>query len=104
MLTTKDSDLFIQIGVISHTFDNPSPVLPFPAGYRHDLSLIMDDNLPQLVSPPGYPVVLEWASYSTALAMSDVYVTRMNTVVGKWLLLEGTADLNVIRNATVIGT
>ncbi|KAJ5997397.1 hypothetical protein N7522_009057 [Penicillium canescens] len=93
-----------RIGVISYTFDDPSPVLPFPAGYRHDLSLIMDDNLPQLVSPPGYPAVSGWASYSAALAGSDVYVTRMNTVVGKWLLLEGTVDPNAIRNATVIGT
>ncbi|KAJ5666055.1 uncharacterized protein N7477_008503 [Penicillium maclennaniae] len=93
-----------RIGVISHTFDDPSPVLPFPAGYRHDVSLIMDDDLPQLVSPPGYPAVSGWASYSAALAGSDVYVTRMNTVVGRWLLLEGTVDPNAIRNATVIGT
>lgn len=28
----------------------------------------------------------------------------MNTVVGKWLHLEGTVDPNAIRNATVIGT
>ncbi|OQD81017.1 hypothetical protein PENANT_c030G01654 [Penicillium antarcticum] len=79
-----------RIGVISHTFDDPSPDLPFPAGYRHDLSLIMDDNLPQATS---------------ALAGSDVYVTRMSTtVVGRRLLLEGTVDPNAIRKATVIGT
>lgn len=64
----------------------------------------MDDDLPQLVSPPGYPAVSGWASYSAALSGSDVYVTRMNTVVGKWLTLEGTVDPNAIRNATVIGT
>jgi hypothetical protein len=64
----------------------------------------MDDNLPQLISPPGYPSVSGWASYSAALAGSDVYVTRMNTVVGKWLILEGTVDPNAIRNATVLGT
>ncbi|KGO74630.1 hypothetical protein PITC_002750 [Penicillium italicum] len=93
-----------RIGVISHTFDDPSPVLPYPAGYRHDLSLIMDDNLPQLVSPPGYPVVSEWASYSSALSGSDVYAARMNTVVGNWVLLEGTVDPEAVRNATVIGT
>ncbi|KAJ5791593.1 uncharacterized protein N7518_008604 [Penicillium psychrosexuale] len=93
-----------RIGTISYTFDDPSPVLPFPAGYRHDLSLIMDDELPQLISPPGYPAVSEWASYSTVLAGSDVYVVRMNTVVGRWALLEGTVDPNAIRNATVIGT
>ncbi|KAJ5690359.1 hypothetical protein N7462_004751 [Penicillium macrosclerotiorum] len=93
-----------RIGTISQTFDDPSPVLPYPAGYRHDLSLITDDDLPALVSPPGYPVVSEWASYSTALAGSDVYVVRMNTVVGKWRLLRGIIDPNAIRNATVIGT
>jgi hypothetical protein len=38
----------------------------------HDLSLITDNNLPALVSPPGYPVVSEWASYSAALAGSNV--------------------------------
>ncbi|KAJ5472944.1 hypothetical protein N7530_006945, partial [Penicillium desertorum] len=92
-----------RIGSISHTFDDPSPALPYPAGYRHDLSLITDDNLPALVSPPGYPVVSEWASYSTALAGSDVYAVRMNTVAGRWLL-QGTIDPNAIRNATVIGT
>lgn len=30
-----------------------------PAGYRHDLSLIMDDDSPQLISPPSYPAVSE---------------------------------------------
>ncbi|KAJ5957888.1 hypothetical protein N7501_012167 [Penicillium viridicatum] len=56
------------IGTISYTFDHPSPApaLPYPAGYRHDLNLITDDNLPTLISPPGHPVVSEWASYSTA--------------------------------------
>ncbi|CAG7990198.1 unnamed protein product [Penicillium nalgiovense] len=102
--TTKDTNLFIQIGTISHTFDNPSPALPYPAGYRHDLSLITDDKLPALVSPPGYPVVSEWASYSTALAGSDVYAVRMNTAVGRWPPLQSTIDPNAIRNATVIGT
>jgi hypothetical protein len=37
--------------------DNPSPTIPYPAGYSHDLSLITDNNLPALVSPPGHPVV-----------------------------------------------
>ncbi|KAJ9485749.1 hypothetical protein VN97_g7602 [Penicillium thymicola] len=93
-----------RIGTISYTFDNPNPVFSYPAGYRHDLSLITDNNLPTLVSPPGYPVVSEWASYSAALAGSDVYVVRMDTLVGKWILLQGTIDPNAIRDATVIGT
>jgi hypothetical protein len=32
----------------------------------------------------------EWASYAAALAGSNVYAVRMNTVVGRWLLLQGT--------------
>ncbi|KAJ5940132.1 hypothetical protein N7516_000300 [Penicillium verrucosum] len=55
-----------DIGTIPYTFDNPNPALPYRAGYRHDLSLIIDNNLPTLVSPPGYPVVSEWASYSAS--------------------------------------
>lgn len=98
-------DLLIQIDTISYTFENPSPTLPYPAGYRHDLSLTTDDDLPELVSPQGYPVLSEWASYSAALAGSDVYAVRMNTVVGRWLLLsQGTIDQNAIRNATVQNT
>ncbi|OQD62979.1 hypothetical protein PENPOL_c010G03975 [Penicillium polonicum] len=91
-----------EIGTISYTFGNPSPApaLPYPAGYRHDLSLITDDNLPTLISPPGHPVVSEWTSYST----TDAYAVRMNTVVGRWLLVQGTIYPNAIRNATVIGT
>lgn len=46
----------------------------------------------------------EWASYSTALAGSDVYAVRMNTAVGRWPPLQSTIDSNAIRNATVIGT
>jgi hypothetical protein len=64
----------------------------------------MDDDLPQVVSPPGYPTVSGWASYSAALAGSDVYATRMNTLSGNWLLLEGAVDPNATRNATVVGT
>ncbi|KAJ5585423.1 uncharacterized protein N7459_005223 [Penicillium hispanicum] len=93
-----------RIGAISYTFDDPSPTLAYPAGYRHDLSLITDYNLPAVVSPPGYPVVSEWASYSAALAGGDVYAVRMHAAVGKWLLLQGTINPNAIRDATIIGT
>jgi hypothetical protein len=99
-----DADLIVQVGVISQTFDEPSSVLPFPAGYRHDLSLITDDNLPHLVSPPGYPVVSGWATYSAALAGSEVYAVRMHTVVGRWRVLEETVNPDAIRNTTVLGT
>lgn len=44
-----------------------------------------------------------WASYSTVLAGSEVYAVRMNTMTGRWLVLEGTVDPNAIRDATVLG-
>lgn len=78
-------------------------MLPFPAGYKHDLSLVTDDNLPRLISPPGYPTVTEWASYSDALGGSSVYAVRLHTIVGRWQALQGTVDPDVIRNATVLG-
>ncbi|KKK21464.1 hypothetical protein ARAM_003766 [Aspergillus rambellii] len=92
-----------RIGRITETFDKPSPILPYPMGYKHDISLITDKDLPLLVSPPGYPVVLGWADYSAALAGSRVYAVRMHTLVGRWKSLEGTIDPNAIRDATVVG-
>ena len=61
-------------------------------------------QLESLIRAMGYPVVSEWTSYSAALADSDVYAVRMNTVVGRWLHHQGTIDQNAIRNATAIGT
>ncbi|KAJ5316918.1 hypothetical protein N7508_001426 [Penicillium antarcticum] len=72
-----------RIGVISHTFDDPSPDLPFPAGYRHDLSLIMDDNLPQATCQPawlshcvGMGVILSCARWVRCLRNQDEHHSR----------------------------
>ncbi|KAH8432494.1 uncharacterized protein LDX57_010130 [Aspergillus melleus] len=93
----------VRAGTITHTFDNPSAILPYPAGYTHDLSLITDENLPTLVSPPGYPVISEWATYSNALSGCSVYAARQNVVVGRWATLYETIDPDAFRGATVCG-
>ncbi|KAJ5888328.1 hypothetical protein N7495_008369 [Penicillium taxi] len=92
------------LGIIKYSFDDPSQTLPYPAGYQHDLCLITDKDLPEIISPPGYPVISGWATYSAALSGSEVYAARMNPVVKKWVHLEGKVDPQAIRNATVVGT
>ncbi|KAL4819957.1 hypothetical protein BDW67DRAFT_173223 [Aspergillus spinulosporus] len=59
-----------KVGTITQCFDNPSPILPFPAGYRHDLSLIEGETLPEMVSPPGYLRVIEVGEVTPAVADS----------------------------------
>ncbi|RPA78297.1 hypothetical protein BJ508DRAFT_378403 [Ascobolus immersus RN42] len=45
------------IGKITKRYDQPSPVLPYPAGYVHDLCLIADKEhqLPHMRTPKGFP-------------------------------------------------
>lgn len=93
-----------KVGTISRSFDQPSSVLPYPAGYRHDLSLVTDDNLPFVVSPPGYPVISGWATYSEALSGACVYAVRLNAVVGSWRALQGHVDQEALSKATVLGS
>ncbi|EPS31492.1 hypothetical protein PDE_06447 [Penicillium oxalicum 114-2] len=101
-LTTASSPT--RIGTITQAFDTPSLIFPYPSGYQHDLCLITGDNLPPLSSPPGYPAVTEWAPYSNALAGSNVFVVKMNTLTGNRVLAEDTMNPDAVRDATVIGT
>ncbi|KAL1970153.1 hypothetical protein VTN77DRAFT_6558 [Rasamsonia byssochlamydoides] len=92
------------IGTITHTYDRPSRSLPYLQGYLHDLSLTTDTALPEVSSPPGYPRITEWASYSEALSGSRVYAVRLNASAGVWRVIDGTLDTSALRNATVCGT
>lgn len=92
------------IGTITHMYDNPSNDKPYPAGYNHDLCLISGRSLPDVVSPPGYPPVTGWASYSEALDGQDCYVVAQNTSTGGIREVRSAINSNLFSRAAVIGT
>ncbi len=57
-----------QVGTITATYDplNCSS-LSFPTGFVHDLSLIIDKDLPGVTSSSGMPPLIGWVDYSAAL-------------------------------------
>ena len=57
-----------------------------------------------MVSPPGYPSVTGWASYSAALDGQDVYVVAQNTNTGGLRESHGVIDSRLFRRASVLGT
>ncbi len=80
-----------QVGTITTTYD-PHPIptaLPFPSGFRHDLSLISDDNLPELVNSPNGPLLTGWGSYASVLDGGSVFVYRVNVATRRWRHLTG---------------
>lgn len=85
-------------------YDTPSNDKPYPAGYNHDLCLISSRSLPDVVSPPGYPSVTGWASYSEALDGQDCYVVAQNTSTGTIRQVQGVINSNLFCRAAVIGT
>ncbi|KAB8259788.1 hypothetical protein BDV32DRAFT_149988 [Aspergillus pseudonomiae] len=93
-----------KLGTITRTYDQPSYIKPYPAGYSHDLSLISDPALPDLVSPPGYPSITGWADYSAALDGQEVYVVCHQTNVGRWRMIKGNLDSTLFTRAAVLGT
>ncbi|RPA79896.1 hypothetical protein BJ508DRAFT_327948 [Ascobolus immersus RN42] len=64
------------VGRITETFDKPSTVIPYPHGYRHDLSLVTQEGkpLPDITPPVNGPRLLpEFAHPAVALAGSPVF-------------------------------
>ncbi|KAL4937591.1 hypothetical protein BDV06DRAFT_232470 [Aspergillus oleicola] len=93
-----------KVGTITHCFDNPSPVLPFPVGYRHDLSLIEGESLPEVVSPPGYPIISAWAPYEKVLMGAPLYAVATNAQTQHWRVVEGAKVTPVVANSVLLGS
>jgi hypothetical protein len=92
-----------KIGYIGRTWDRPSRWLPYPAGYKHDLSLIYSDEsqLPPMFPRPGIPAIDGWADLGTVLDGAPVFMSSYNTILGD-LVKVGTAirtGQNVISEA-----
>lgn len=68
------------VGIITTTYDaNPIPrYLPFPTGFRHDLSLITDHHLPRIINSLRTPRIIGWGEYSAVLDGEPVYICRFN--------------------------
>ncbi|KAL4914813.1 hypothetical protein BDW62DRAFT_135821 [Aspergillus aurantiobrunneus] len=92
-----------KVGTITHCFDNPSPILPFPVGYRHDLSLIEGEALPEVVSPPGYPMISAWAQYAKVLAGAPLYAVALNAQTQRWRVVEGAKVTPAVANSVLVG-
>ncbi|PYH97107.1 hypothetical protein BO71DRAFT_427490 [Aspergillus ellipticus CBS 707.79] len=92
------------IGTITRFYGRWIAVRPYPAGYTHNLSLITDEALVEMVSPPGYPRVTGWEDYTAALEQKKVYTVCHQSNIHKGRCIEGTADGTLFKRATVIGT
>lgn len=46
--------------------------------------LIEGDTLPEVVSPPGYPIISTWARYEEVLAGAPLYAVALNTQTHNW--------------------
>lgn len=72
-----------QVGTITFTYDSPSStILPFPTGFRHDLSLVTSVSLPNITSPAGLPRIVRWGEYREVLDGSPIFVTSLNLHTG----------------------
>jgi hypothetical protein len=81
-----------KIGTIAYTFDAPSSVLPYPAGYRCDLSLISDPHLPTMHPAPGQPKIVGWADLAEVMNGGRLFMTAylVDADLGEgWGLQEG---------------
>ncbi|OAL67982.1 hypothetical protein A7C99_1115 [Trichophyton rubrum] len=92
-----------KIGTITTTYDNPSPLYPYPAGYTHDLSLFTDSNLPRITSPPGVGMVTGWADYIDALEGKPVFTTTFDVSINKERRVEGQIATNSTKQAMIEG-
>lgn len=91
---TPCSTLTSQIGTIIHTYDNPSNTHAYPAGYTHDLNLIVSEKLPSITSSTGSPRIISWASYTEALSGVPAYTMRPSA----------NENQPKIQPATIVGT
>ncbi|KAJ5435490.1 hypothetical protein N7445_006375 [Penicillium cf. griseofulvum] len=72
---------------------------------RRFLSFIIGEHDRALVvSPPSYPLVIGWASYSEALDRQDCYVVAQNTSTGGIREVRGIINSNLFLRAAVLGT
>ncbi|KAL3433411.1 hypothetical protein BDV09DRAFT_186676 [Aspergillus tetrazonus] len=93
-----------KVGTITHCFDNPSPILPFPAGYRYDLSLIEGESLPDMVRPPGYPIISASAPYGKVLASAPLYTVTLDTQTPYWREAEGAKAALPVADLVLLGS
>ncbi|KAK2745051.1 hypothetical protein FQN55_006408 [Onygenales sp. PD_40] len=90
-LAGTDQKIF-KVGTITKTYDlNPSRYLPYPAGYQHDLSLIMSPEPPRMTQPSNCPSIVGWGSYARVLEGGPIFVYRCN----------GTAEVSRQPDATL---
>ncbi|KAK7058271.1 hypothetical protein VNI00_001902 [Paramarasmius palmivorus] len=59
------------VGTITKSFDTPSSTVPYPEGYRHDLSVITGPNLPDIVAAPGLPLLKEFLPFNDVFEHRD---------------------------------
>jgi len=101
-----------KIGYIGRTWDRPSRWLPYPTGYKHDLSLIYssdDSQLPPMFPRPGNPAIDGWADLGTVLDGAPVFVSYYNTVLGGEVqfgtaIREGQMNISEAHSALFQGT
>ncbi|KAJ9273436.1 hypothetical protein DTO212C5_510 [Paecilomyces variotii] len=93
-----------MIGHITTTFDNPSEHVPYPARYKHDLSLVTAPHLPDVFAPPGIHMAPVWAEYDDALEGEPVFEASLFLQYDKWKIMKGTVATEAVRLAVIEGT
>jgi hypothetical protein len=90
------------IGRVTSSYDKPSDWLPYPAGYKHDLSLISAEpgqSLPEVRLAPGMPPITGWGDIEEVLAGKHrLFMTSLhiNPCIGvaEWKTHEGLTDVD----------
>ncbi|KAI9781204.1 MAG: hypothetical protein M1816_002464 [Peltula sp. TS41687] len=94
-----------KIGTITATYDpHPSGHLPFPSGFRHDLSLITNENLPYITTPPKTPTISGWGAYTSVLDGEPLFVCRLDVQTGNWRNIEGQGISSAAQAAIAAGS
>lgn len=78
--------------------------MPFPSGFTHDLSLITDENLSSLTSPPKTPTIAGWGSYAAVLDGHPLFVSCLNVISGRWRNAEGRGTSKAAHAAIAAGS
>jgi hypothetical protein len=73
-----------RVGRIRYTYDTPSRIAPYPAGYCCDLSLVCDDNLPLVRPSRDQPAITGWADMSKVLDGEPIFVTAYLVLDKAW--------------------
>ncbi|RPA79897.1 hypothetical protein BJ508DRAFT_327949 [Ascobolus immersus RN42] len=99
------------VGQITRSYDDPSSIVPYPHGYRHDLSLVTQEGeqsrlagIVQAPSPDGVQLCPKFAQPEAALAGSRAFTLHQGDQVKDYGSSRASArhDLSIVQKEVVV--